>query len=218
LSFTQAVGAEKGQPKVREDLLDGMAFKYGNLQSLRSGYVRTTTTPSTDAVFKNQASQMASGVLFWKKAYLLKLEQTKPRAEDMLTDGSTAWWYIPEEKTVHLYKDVDLSGEFYPLTAFFDGLDELKKNFKISAVPEDKNRVDQFGFLLTPKKEGNGTITVWCDKNSMLTGFRLSAATGEQTDFVLENLVVNPDIPDSFFTFKPAKGVTVVEESMDGME
>ncbi|MDR2459485.1 MAG: outer membrane lipoprotein carrier protein LolA [Deltaproteobacteria bacterium] len=212
-----AYGAPKDKVPLREDLLDGLTFRYGGLYSLRAGYTRTTTTPSTDAVFNNQASQVASGVLFWKKPYSLRLEQASPRPEEMLTNGNTAWWYIPEEKIVHVYKDVDISGEFYPLTTFFDGLDELKKYFKISSLAESAGREGEFGFVLTPLKEGTyGTITVFCDKDSILKGFRMNSVTGEQTDFVLRDLIVNPDIADSRFVYAPIRGVKVLEETMEG--
>jgi outer membrane lipoprotein-sorting protein len=164
-----AFGAPKDKTPLREDLLQGMSFRYGGLYSLKAEYTRTTTTPSTDAIFKNQASQVASGTLFWKKPYSLRLEQASPRAEEMLTNGETAWWYVPADKAVHVYKDVDISGEFYPLTTFFDGLDELKKYFKISSAPENASRDGEFGFVLTPLKEGSyGTITVFCDLESIL--------------------------------------------------
>jgi outer membrane lipoprotein-sorting protein len=197
------------------ELLDKLSQKYGGLTTLKASYDRRTVTPSTDPIFKNQASQAASGILYWKKAYSLKVEQKKPAAEDLMTDGTTAWWYVPKEKVVHIYRDLDFQGEFFPLTAFFDGLDELKKHFEISPSPAESAREGEYGFDLYPLEENGsyGTITVFCDKEANLTGFKLLSATGEKTDFVLKNPELNPDIKDSFFVYKKKRGVREVEEN-----
>jgi outer membrane lipoprotein-sorting protein len=207
---------EEALTKEHEELLAKLSEKYKGLSALKAEYRRKTITPATDPIFKNQAIQEASGTLYWKKAYSIKLEQAKPQKEELLTNGSVAWWYLPKEKAVHVYRGLDFSGEFYPLAAFLDGLDELKKHFRISKAPEASERPGEYGFLLTPEKEGSyGSITAYCDENATLTGFRLSSATGEQTDFVLIDPAINPNLKDSFFVWKAKRGVRMVEENMD---
>jgi outer membrane lipoprotein-sorting protein len=220
----QAAPAKAGRPKlssskVHEELLEKLSQKYGGLVTLKAAYDRKTVTPSTDPIFKNQASQVASGIFYWKKAYSLKVEQTKPAPEDLMTDGTTAWWYVPKEKVVHIYRDLDFQGEFFPLTAFFDGLEELKKHFDISPSQADSVRAGEYGFDLYPLKDDGsyGTITVYCDKDANLTGFKLVSATGEKTDFSLQNPEINPEIKDSFFIYKKKRGVREVEEKEEGV-
>jgi outer membrane lipoprotein carrier protein len=200
-----------------ERLLSGLSERYRNLSSFQAQYVRVAYTPSTDAIFKSQTSQTASGTLFWKSRYMLRLDQEKPQTELMTTDGHTVWWYLPQENIVHVYDKLDLAGELAPLLDFFSGLEELKRHFRIKPAPAEKDRPDQRGLILEPKNDPEGRlsgshITVWCDKDNALVGFRLSSVTGERTDFNLRELTGNPELEDSYFSFSPPEGVEVIEE------
>jgi outer membrane lipoprotein carrier protein len=199
-----------------EEILQGISNRYQGLLTFKANYSRVTLTPTMDTVFKNQASQKASGIIFWGKPYQLKLEQNLPEPEIMVTDGKQAWWYIPREKTAHYYNSVDLAGEFQPLTAFFNGLEELRKKYEIQRVPDPPSGL--YGFVLKPrvKDYSSGTLTIYCDKNSNLKGFRIQSATGEETNFELQDLQLNPKLQSSFFNFRPPKGTQVVTEDFEG--
>jgi outer membrane lipoprotein-sorting protein len=197
-----------------EQLLTGLANRYKGLQTLKAEYIRSTVSPSTDAVFKNQASQTAVGTLYWRKPYSLRLDQLGPEKEEMVVDGTTgtAWWYIPKEKTAHVYRDLELDSEFFALMSFFDGVDELKKNFVVSALPEGEARGALKGFVFTPTgNRTGGPIVIFCDKVPKLQGFRISSETGERTDFYLNYLSPNASLAPTLFDFKPPKGTEVIE-------
>jgi outer membrane lipoprotein-sorting protein len=140
-----------------------------------------------------------------------------PQEELLLTNGKVVWWYIPEEKEVHIFRDMDLSGELAPLLTFLSSLEELKKHFKVKNAITDKSRPNQNGLILEPKKKDSiqGIITVWCLPDFMLTGFKMESVTGERTDFYLTNLEDNPSLSEDFFDFSVPKGVKVIEESTE---
>jgi outer membrane lipoprotein carrier protein len=209
--------AQEKLSRADEALLESFARRYQGLATLRADYIRSTVTPSTDPVFRNQASQTASGTLYWKKPYNLRLTQTGPEKEEMVADGSTAWWHIPREKLVYVYRDLDLNSEFRSLMSFFDGLDALRKNFSVSAIPPGESRGALKGFLLTPLSgEKGASITVFCDSAPKLQGFRLNSAAGERTDFFFSFVSANPTLAADLFVFKTPKGAEVIEESAAG--
>lgn len=205
--------------KAVEAALNGLAGRYQGLASFSAGYTRTTTTPSTDPIFKSQASQTARGVITWLAESKLRLDQAEPDEQLMTTDGNTVWWYIPEEKLVYVYRELDLAGELSPLLSFMAGLDALKDRFKIAEAVADDVRQGEIGLILTPKRPaaGNagGELIVYCDRERKLTGFRLSSPTGEKTDFFLFDQKDNPGPKEAFFTFKPPRRVRVVEETRE---
>jgi outer membrane lipoprotein-sorting protein len=208
--------------RAQEELLGKFTARYKGLTAFKASYRRSTSTPATDPVFKSQAVQTAQGVIYWRKPLGLRLVQEKPSAEELVTDGATAWWYLPSEKTVRVYEGADLAEGLRPLTAFFDGADELKKHFRITAAPADPARPEASGFVLTPREGGDaasgGAITVWCGPEAVLEGFRLSSGTGERTDFYLDSPEINPSIPQGFFRFDPPRGTRVVREEAEGRE
>jgi chaperone LolA len=205
---------EAAQEALKEAIV-GISERYQGLGSLSASYTRTTVAPSTDAVFGNQASHTAKGVLQWKRMAKLRLEQSFPSKELMLTDGETVWWHIPQEKQVHVYRDVDLAGQLAPLLNFMAGLEALEDSYNILSAAQQDQRPEQTALILQPKTdpESLGQLVVYCDSKFRLTGFRLSSLTGEKTDFYLSDIKVNPRFQDDFFVFKVPKGTTVVEET-----
>jgi outer membrane lipoprotein-sorting protein len=197
------------------DLLNSFSDRYRGLANFKASYVRSTATPASDAIFRNKASHVAAGTLYWQKPLRLKLDQNEPDPETMLTDGSAAWWYIPREKTVHVYPELDLEGEFMPLLAFFDGIDSLRQKFSIALEGDDPAREGEYGLILTPKEEParRGIVTVYLDQNSVITGFKIGSPTGEETNFALAGLELNLRLDDSFFKFRAPKGTKVVTEA-----
>jgi outer membrane lipoprotein carrier protein len=202
-------------------LLDNIQKKYAGLKAIRAEYIRITTTPSMDGVFDTTATQTAEGILSFKKEAMLSLDQTHPRKEKLVTDGRTVWWYIPEEKLVHQYKNVDVYGEMKPLLDFLGGLSSLEGHFQVkvtpsTGAPETHHRLD-LTRLNKDKGSGPDTITVWCSvKDYTLVAFKLTSLTGESTVFNLSSVQVDPALDDGLFKFTIPAGVEVVEEEAGG--
>ncbi|MDR1395856.1 MAG: outer membrane lipoprotein carrier protein LolA [Deltaproteobacteria bacterium] len=195
-------------------ILDGLSKRYQGLESLSASYSRRTQTSLSEGVFQNQASHLAAGRLTWQKPASLKLDQTEPGPELLVTDGQTVWWYLPGEKQVHIYRRLDLAGEMAPLLSFLTSLAELKKSFRIRTAPQDGSRPGQWGLILEPRQKdsASGQIAAWCDENFQLTGFDLVSITGEKTAFYLTGL--STALPDGReFVFQVPRGVKVIEET-----
>jgi outer membrane lipoprotein carrier protein len=201
--------------KAVEKALEGLSDRYGGLETFSASYSRTTTTPALDDVFMTKASQTATGLIRWKQASRLRLDQDAPTGEALMTDGRTVWWYLPAERQVRIYRDVDLAGELAPLLTFMSGLAALRDRFVIAEASGQDARKGQTGLVLAPKGAQNdsGHIIVYCDQGFALTGFRLSSLTGEKTDFFLSDPRVNPGFDDGLFVFEIPRGTTVIEES-----
>ncbi|MDR1657019.1 MAG: outer-membrane lipoprotein carrier protein LolA [Deltaproteobacteria bacterium] len=198
-----------------EAALAGLSERYRALNTFVADYTRTATTPSTDVVFSNQATQTATGVLSWKTLSQLRLDQKKPDEQAMMTDGQTVWWYVPEEKQVYVYRDIDLAEQLSPLLSFMAGLEALNDQFVILEAAGQDVREGEIGLILEGKQEADqiaDRLIIYCDQQYQLTGFRLISLTGEKTDFFLSKIRVNTKLNDSFFVFKIPRGVEVVEE------
>jgi len=196
-------------------VLDGLAARYRGVGDLQATYSRIASTPSTDQIFKTGSSQVATGVLYWSRPDKLLLDQSTPQPETMVTDGSTVWWHLPEEKLVYRYRNIDVAGQLKPLMLFLGGLDSLNAEFNVSQAPFDQARPGQHGLILVPRSGPEGGVdrlTVWCDNQFILTGFRLSSITGETTDFYLTGFRENPKLDKKMFTFRIPRGTEVIEE------
>ncbi|MDR2422664.1 MAG: outer membrane lipoprotein carrier protein LolA [Deltaproteobacteria bacterium] len=209
LAAGPAQAASKG-----EEILKGLAKRYQGLDGLVADYSRRTQTPLSQEIFQNPGNVAATGQLAWRKPANLRLDQARPAKELLATDGNTAWWYLPEEKQVHVYRRLDLAGEMAPLLAFLTNLEELKKNFRVKLAPPDPDRANQAGLILVPrdKDSATGQIVAWSDGEFHLTGFDLLSVTGEKTSFFLTGVKAQA-LDYEEFAFKVPKGVKVVEET-----
>ncbi len=215
LLLALAAGAAEARSLTVDQVLAGLSARYRNISGLSATYSRVASTPTSDKIFKTNASQVASGVLYWSRPDKLLLDQSSPQPETMVTDGRTVWWHLPSEKLVYRYRNIDVAGQLKPLLSFLGGLEALSADFKVSQAPPEQGRPGQHGLALAPKKGPEGgvdRITVWCDENFTLTGFRLSSVTGETTDFYLTGFTENPRLDAAKFSFKPPRGTEIVEE------
>ncbi|MDL2226331.1 outer-membrane lipoprotein carrier protein LolA [Deltaproteobacteria bacterium OttesenSCG-928-M10] len=205
----------RAQSLNQDQILAGLSSRYRTLETLQANYRRVASTPSTDQLFKSGSSQVATGVLCWSRPDKLLLNQGSPSREIMVTDGSTVWWYLAEEKLAYRYQDIDVANQLRPLMSFLGGLDSLNAEFNVAPAPAEPERPGQFGLTLTPKQGLEGgvdLITIWCDRAYALTGFRLHSVTGETTDFHLSAFTENPKLDKKIFSFKPPRGTEIIEE------
>ena len=196
-------------------LLDGLANRYRNLNSIQTTYSRVANTPASDQLFKSGSSQVATGILYWARPAKLFMDQQSPQPEAMITDGSTVWWHIPSEQLVYRYRNIDVAGQLKPLMSFLGGLDTLNSDYNVALAPFDSARPGQYGLTLSPKAGADGGVdrlTVWCDDAFTLTGFRLTSVTGETTDFYLTGFKENPKLENRLFSFRVPRGTEVIEE------
>lgn len=199
----------------QDQILAGLAARYRGFSGLQATYSRVASTPGHEKVFRSGSSQVATGELYWSRPDKLLLDQASPQPETLVTDGRTVWWHLPAEKVAYRYRNIDVAGQLKPLISFLGGLDSLNADFKVSPAPADSARPGQHGLALAPKggpEGGVDRLTVWCDGEFTLTGFRLSAITGETTDFYLTGFRENPKLDLASFSFKPPRGTEVIEE------
>ncbi|MGL4209215.1 MAG: LolA family protein, partial [Candidatus Adiutrix sp.] len=179
------VGIALASP-TKDHIIMSLAANYENLSSLRAEYSRIAKTPASEQLFQSSSAQTAVGTLSWLKPSNLLLAQKTPELETLVTDGLSVFWHIPAEKIAYQYINVDVAAQLKPFLTFLAGLETLEQSFLIETAPAESNRQGQYGLTLIPKgadPTGFDQITVWCDSDFNLTGFKLASPTGETTDF-----------------------------------
>ena len=82
--------------------MEKLKDRFGAIKTLKADYVRDLLPKVSSAL--PSAPMKAEGQLTFASPNKLRLDQRKPRAELLISNGEKAWWYIPGEKTVQIFQ------------------------------------------------------------------------------------------------------------------
>jgi outer membrane lipoprotein carrier protein len=159
-------------------------------------------------------SRKETGTLTLKKPGKMRWDYREPRTKLFLSDGKTAYFYVPGERQArrasvkklddlrsplrYLLGKAKLEKELTNLNVDVAARPSVPGNMVLVGVPRGmEERVQQVRLELTP--EGR------------LVGIAIDELDGSRTEFVFRNVVENQPEPDSAFRFIPPSGVEVME-------
>lgn len=174
-----------------------------------------------------QQHDKANGAMF-------RWEYQKPAVQEIVSDGDTLWFYLPENQQV-IESDMQQLGQQQgenPVT-FLSGLGNLERDFSVGwAKPEhdlDGNPV----LSLQPRKKSQfierlevvvpkQAVANYVKQRKVGSVFPILSTTvadpsGNLTTIIFENLKVNRQPDPTIFTFVRPEGVEVVRPSDQGL-
>ncbi len=202
-----------GAGEMLAEILEGIKNNYAYLEGLTVSYERDVVTQSMAMLDEGIKSDLAEGLIHFKPPQFLRIEQQKPRAERVVSDGETLWWYIPENKEVYRYPAGKLGQELKLLSDIFKGLKDVVDGFVVEiTASKTEGRRDlkltpnpawpEIDFIHLSVSERDHTIRV-VKLHNYLGGF---------TRFVLGDIRAEDGFQEDFFTFKVPEGVRVIQE------
>ena len=198
----------------KAEVLSALKGRYANITGIAALYTRTATSPAMEKTYKTSNRHVARGSLVFKKPNKLRLNQTSPDPELLITDGTTVWWYIPEENVVQKYSGQNLITQLKPLLDFLNGLGDLEKSFTVTLRNIQAKGESRYELTLAPHSEETSLseLKVWFQSGTyILTGFRITSTLREVTDFELRDVAFNPEINDSRFQFQAPAEAEIIE-------
>ncbi len=194
-------------------ILNKVQKKYKAIKTLSAGFTQESLQPGIEQPGMAQAGH-ASGTVYFKKPGKMRWVYTEPEGEQVLSDGEKLWIFQPDLAQVIETQVGDgaskVAMEFLIGTIGSEG---LKKDFFPPELLKGKNNA--YVILLKPRvAQGNlKELYITVDKKELLiTQTTVKDAFGVETRVKLTKLKINPKLKDSFFKFKPKKGVTVIKQ------
>ena len=198
-----------------QSLLEKLKDRFGAIKTLKADYVRDLLPKVSSAL--PSASMKAEGRLTFASPNKLRLDQSQPRAELLISNGEKAWWYIPGEKTVQVFQVKEYGQQVKPITEFFSGLGGLEKHFTIrldKTIPEE---APYYALVLQPKnpQPDLNQIHLRILKTTLLPlEFTFYNILGDGTRFRLSQVQTAVKVSETAFQFTPPKGVQVITPSV----
>jgi outer membrane lipoprotein carrier protein len=199
------ISLSQAQSTELKDLAEKVDRHYNNLQSLRSHFVEEYRGAGM--------SRSEAGTLYLKKPGKMRWDYEQPRKKLFLSDGKTAWFYVPGEQQARRAPVNKLDDLRSPLR-FLLGKTKLMKEFNQLNIAPNVSPVQSGDIVLRGAPKGMedrvSQVSLEVTPEGRIDRITLEEVDGSITDFKLSEEVENLPVADNLFHFAPPPGVEVV--------
>lgn len=179
---------------------------YNALRSMKADFSETYTG--------NGVNRTESGVVWFKKPGKMRWDYRQPTPKLFLTNGKTAWFYLPGERQGRKAPVKDLSDLRSPLR-YLLGKTKLEKEFAGLSPAPDVPALQPGDTVLRGVPKGMddriSDVVLETTPEGRIVRLVIHEVDGATTDFRFQNIVDNPPVSDAQFDFSPPAGVEMVE-------
>lgn len=182
--------------------------RYNGMKTLRAEF--------TESYSGGGIQRMESGILWIKKPGKMRWEYTSPQKKTFVTDGSTAWFYIPVERQARRTPIKNLDDLRSPLR-YLLGRTKLEKELRGLSLATDVHPEKAGDVVLRGVPVGMedrvSMLLLESDGQGFLRRIVMQELDGSKTEFRLENQQENVAVSNGEFHFVPPTGVEVLQGS-----
>lgn len=194
------------QPLTIEDVLSGIEQKYSG-KSFKADLTQITTTAAIDL------KDTYSGKAWFSHPGKMKWQYISPQNHVFITNGTTLWFYIPEENQVR----ISSAEQFFKAGsggAFLSDISLVRKNYT-SRIKETTTTDIVVELIPIEKTPQISSIDLWVNKASY--EIRQAVTRNEYndtTEFIFNNIEFTK-IDPQFFEFKPSNDMIIINEDQN---
>jgi len=187
------------------DLADKVDQRYNAMHTLQAEFVETYTGAGM--------SRTESGTLILKKPGQMRWDYDQPHSKLFVTDGHTAWFYVPGERQARRTSIKRLDDLRSPLR-YLLGKTKLEKELDGLSLASDQKPMNADDVVLrgVPKgmRDRVEQTLVEVAPDGLIVRLVVEELDGSQTEFRFHQQKENVQVPDQQFHFVPPPGVEVV--------
>jgi outer membrane lipoprotein carrier protein len=200
--WAQATAADAQQIAAKIDA------RYNGMKSLRADF--------TEIYSGGGIGRSESGTLWIKKPGKMRWDYISPQKKIFVTDGATAWFYVPGEHQARRTALKNLDDLRSPLR-FLLGHTKLNKELRgLSLAPDMQPQIAGDVVLRgipVGMEDRVSQLLLECDAQSYLRRIVMEELDGSRTEFRLEKQQENLPISNTEFSFQPPAGVEVLQSN-----
>jgi outer membrane lipoprotein carrier protein len=179
----------------------------------RYDHIKTLETEFSEFYSGAGMTRTESGTLIMKKPGKMRWDYDKPHRKLFLTDGTTAYFYVPGEKQIRRTPVKQLDDLRSPLR-YLLGKTKLEKEFEGLSYAPDVKPLEEGDVVLRgiPKgmRDRVGQTLLEAKPDGLITRIVVEELDGSVTEFRFLQQKENVQLPDTRFTFTPPEGVEIV--------
>lgn len=180
--------------------------RYNQLRSMRAQFAETYSGAGM--------SRTETGTLWLKQPAQMRWEYKQPREKLFVSDGKTAWFFVPGEQQARKAPIKKLDDIRSPLR-FLLGKTKLLKEFHELGFAPDMKPLNAGNQVLRGVPKGMedrvSVVVLEVSPDGRIDRIRIEEIDGSVTEFRFSNEIENLQMAGSHFKFKPPSGVEIVE-------
>jgi len=194
--------AQQPAPSVYR-VADDLDRHYNDLRSLRAGFIETYRGAGI--------TRTESGTLWLRRPGKMRWEYMEPREKLFVSDGKTAFFYVPGERQARKAPLDKLDDLRSPLR-YLLGKTKLKKEFDNLTARAG----DQPGSVIirgVPRNMSDRVAEVSLEVNAVgeIQRIQIDEVDGSQTEFTFSSMQENVPVEDARFRFQPPPDVELID-------
>ncbi len=202
--------SEPPRPREAEaaEVLHRLDERLQQIRSLRGRFVQTFTSSGLGI------PQSEEGTFAISRPDLIRWEYLKPERKTAVSDGRNTWLHMPEQRVVYRGSVAEWrqGGAFSVLAG-----GRLEEAFvALEASAEGVSRTGDVLLRLVPRapREEYEELQIEFDPRSLMV-HRMTAVDGmgNRITMILDRVELDPELPESLFTFIPPPGTQVIDQS-----
>jgi outer membrane lipoprotein carrier protein len=197
-----------GQTADFHTLADAVDARYNHLRTLQAEFTEIYSGAGT--------TRTESGTLWLKKPGKMRWEYRSPREKLFVSDGKSAWFYVPGERQVRKTPVRQLDDLRSPL-AFLLGKTKLEKELRGLSLAPDATPLAPENVVLrgVPQAMADRVNQVLLEitPDHWIARLIIEEADGSTTEYRFSSQKEDVSIADTRFRFQVPSGTEVIEES-----
>jgi outer membrane lipoprotein-sorting protein len=194
-------------------IIDGMRSRYGNAPGITAHYTREAISKTMALLGTADQHDIAQGRLYFRPPYSLRLEQTSPQEELLVTDGQSLWWHVPHKNEAYRYPALEFGRELRLLSDILTGLRDAGANFEIALDSHSNANVSRLTLKPDPPWADIDHLEVMILRNDYtIKQVEIYNMVGGLTRFVFSGLKETNRLEGAFFSFSPPHGTKIIEQ------
>ncbi len=180
---------------------------YEGIIDLKADFIQEITIKSA------KKTEREAGIVWIKTPGMMYWDYKKPKVKKLVINAKKSWLYVDEDKTVYI-QNADAAYRSKLAVKFLSGMGNLSDDFTLEF--SGNGHTDAQGnylLKLTARQQGSipDKIDLTVDKNTFhIVMCRFKDDYGNTTHLGFSHIKINTGVADSFFTYRPAADVEIV--------
>lgn len=208
LLFAAAAAAQTPAKDELKSVTTRVDAKYNQLKTLTADF--------TERYSGAGVSRQESGSVILKRGGRMRWDFAAPKTKLFVTDGKTAYFYVPDDRQVRKASVKKLDDLHSPLR-YLLGRSKLHSEFADLRVEPGATAWKAGNTVLSgvPKrlKDRVERVLLEISAASLIERIVIEETDGSTTEFRFSNLEENRAVPDDRFRFRPPPGVETIESA-----